>query len=204
MKNWIKQRLKKSLDEVSIRKKPVFGSGVQHTVLKSIKHQDRLYKVGLEDDVQFWTYIFKENPKIFPKVYRVFQSKTDPDYWIVEIEKLNTESAKEDFNMVNNLLRGYMLSKNNNSPIQIVTITLAKIYKIDKTNTDFITFITNFNKYLLELRISDNDRKKALKWVKMIYYVYKYLERKYDYFDKDLHSGNVAYDNSGNIKIIDI
>lgn len=195
MKQWIKQRLKESLEEVSITPKPIFGSGVQHTVLKSHKHPDRLYKIGRKNDVEFWSKIFQENPKIFPKVYRIFPSKKNPYYYIAEIEKLDTVNAEADFDMVNQVIKNFPKG----------AYSLPHIHKIDNYYPNgHMGFLRDFKVYLNEIRPSDADMKKILKWTKTIYTMYKYLENKYDYFDRDLHSQNVAYDMNKNIKIIDI
>lgn len=199
MKTWIQNILRESLEEMAPTNKPEFGSGMQHTVFKSKQHPDRLYKIGRENDIKTWVPIFKAYPKIFPKVYRVFPSSKDPYYWVVEIERLNTEKAKRDFEMASTHLAEYTINMFDH-PI--------RLYRIDKfneiTDMSFSVFITNFRNWLSEILNDKGHVKTILMWVKTVYQLYKLFNEKYHYEDNDIHSGNVAYDDDGNIKIIDI
>jgi hypothetical protein len=199
MKNWIKQILRESLNEMTPINKPEFGSGMDHTVFKSKQHPDRLYKIGRENNIKVWVPIFKAYPKIFPRVYRVFPLTKDPYFWVAEIEKLNTDTAKKDFKLASDYLEDYT------EQIFKFPIRLARIDIFDnESNIPFSVFIIKFKNWLLDIHKDERIIKNILMWVKTVYQIYKLLDKKYQYEIYDIHSGNVAYDNNGNIKIIDI
>ncbi len=198
MKIWIKKQLRESLNEMKPIPKPEFGSGIQHTVFKSKQDPNRLYKIGKKSTVEAWVKIFNENPEIFPKIYRVFPSKKNQYYWIVEIEKLNTELAKKDFSLAAKNLSEFTRQKYD------AGIWLARIDNLDDYIQNFNEFMYDFEHYLREIYKDESTIRKCLEWVETVYKIYKNLETRYDYYDKDIHSDNVAYDNNGNIKIIDI
>lgn len=207
MKTWIKQILRESLDEIKMTQKSEFGSGCFHCVYKSEKNPDRLYKIGHKQIVSQWVNIFKNNPKIFPRVYRVFQSKKKPDNWIVEIEMLNTRNAKRDFEMVSNYVNGAYRNRELKDKKRFgdrYPFTLRNIFELDEIGVKVPEYINVLNDYMHEANASASDRMLAIKWVKTIYSVYKMLGNKFKFNGRDLHSDNVAYDDNENIKIIDI
>jgi hypothetical protein len=190
MKNWIKQILRESLNEVKPIPKPEFGSGFFHTVYSSRKHPDRLYKIGDEEIVNEWVSTFKENPKYFPKVYRVFPYSKKPYLKVVEIEKLNTGIAKVEFDKIDKFLIDISSDVNCNG--KFITIL------------DFFEYPC-FEKIITAAQATNNPQIIPLlyKWGKFISAVKKIVDKDLGR-DIDLHRGNVAYDNEGNLKMIDI
>ena len=199
MKDFIRKMLKEGLEEISTKQKSIFGSGMEHNVYSSKQHPDRLYKIGSSDTVGIWVRIFKENPKVFPKIYRVFPSKQYSNATVVEIEKLEIEKAEAHFRMVRDILTHFMDDKYGFSNFR-----LQNIHQLDTNNIKFTDFIKAFKDWLINQRYNVNTITLCLKWVKMVYQMYSYFEKKYHYIFKDIHAYNVAYDKMGNIKIIDI
>jgi hypothetical protein len=188
MKDWLKQHLREGLKEVEQKK--IFGSGNFHNVYSSKKNPDRLYKIGHERNVYEWVDIFNDYPEFFPKIYRVFPYSKDPEYTVVEIEKLDTSKAKLDYKIVEDFL------EDNSDRLQC--------------NGEFITTSNFFEEPCFDSVISlaeeYNDPNLTMlleKWGEYIGTIYN-IVRKNMGRNLDLHYGNVAYDKDGNIKMIDI
>lgn len=92
----ILETVQTKLNEISIKKKSEFGSGMEHKLYPSMKYPDRLIKVGEKEIVDEWVGLFKSNPELFPKVYRMGETQNGKYYW-VEIEKVDTERAKQEW-----------------------------------------------------------------------------------------------------------
>jgi len=195
MKNWIKQQIRESLDEIApVHKKP-FGKGAFHKVYSSLKFPDKLFKIGEKNVVEQWVAIFKKYPKYFPKVYRVFPYSKAPNYFVVEIEKLNTKQAELDYELIDEFLFEYS-------------------DKLSCSN-EFLG-VTNFFESrcfgLVEDQLNETNNSELIplfnKWATFLREAYPIIEGELDTENSnrylDLHSGNVAYDKRGNIKFIDI
>lgn len=190
MKNWIKIRLKESLEEVSTTNKPKFGSGADHNVYKSIKNPDRLYKIGNEIKVDEWVEIFKAFPKYFPRIYRVFPHKRKPTLTVVEIEKLNTAKAARELKEIDEFLLNISSEIScDNEFITSYNFFEGRCFKsvIDAANN-------SDNPYILPM---------LYKWGKFLKEVSSIVERDLGR-PLDIHVGNVAYDKMGKLKMIDI
>ena len=187
MKEFIKKLLRETLDEMT--PKPVFGQGDFHKIYHSVKHPDRLYKVGDEETVDGWVDTFKRYPKYFPKVYRVFPYAKNPIYTVVEIEKLETSQASLELKKIDKFLIDWC----------------GNI----ECGNDFVSILNFFEdecweevEYIAEKK-SPEILPLLNKWGNFLSEVTPLVQR--DTFkDLDLHFGNVAYDAQGNIKLIDI
>lgn len=194
MKDFIKKLLRESLlDELSTTDKCAFGSGCYHTVYTSAKNPNRLYKVGQRNVVEEWVNIFNASPNLFPKIYRVFPSKKDPRYFIVEIEKLNTIYAEQDFTAVADITREFNRTNYTiNDNIYLSELDAKKVDKLvqfikggrrtPQDAEDLINLVTKWCKYLMTITPL----------------ILEYKEH------TDFHGGNFGYDNNGNIKAIDV
>lgn len=201
MKNWIKKSLKKYLKE-AISTKPVYGSGFSHTIFKSNKYPNRLFKIGTKYTVEYWVDIFEKYPKFFPKVYRVFPSKKDPNYLIVEIEKLNTTDAERDFKFMTDFLRNakiYMTYDDETEDEdrgEIIKFTYFPIYPKD-------LLLDKLRDFIYGNKISHEVYLLFEKWIEFINELVDATRNDLRGF-LDFHAGNYAYDNNGNLKCIDI
>lgn len=190
MKNWIKKYLKESLEEISAKPKPEFGAGAFHKLYRSTKHPDRLYKIGDEDSVDEWLPTFQEHPKYFPRVYNVFPYKKDRTLKVVEVEMLDTSKAKMELDKLQNFLTS-ISGQVDCGGEDIDTLNFFQPQCINKVAT--AAHATN-QPQMLPL---------VFKWAKFLSVVVPIVERDLGR-PLDLHIGNVAYDNAGNLKMIDI
>ena len=83
-----------NIQELDIKQKEVFGSGIEHQVFTSDVNPNIIFKVGHKDVVNEWYNVFRSNPTIFPKVFRMGQLK-DKNYYYVELEKLDTKKFEK-------------------------------------------------------------------------------------------------------------
>jgi hypothetical protein len=84
----------KNVKNPNIQIKPVFGEGRDHRVYQSKLYPDRIFKVELAPgEVDKWFTIFKENPDIFPKIYKKtkMKDKQGKIFSSVVLEKLETK-----------------------------------------------------------------------------------------------------------------
>ena len=110
------------LDEATPVEKDELGSGADHHVYPSKHNPKVVYKLGSEHAIDFWFDMFKNNPKVFPVVYRRGKTKMrlkkdkvvfkdtgfvrlkagsiEPvDY--VEMEKLDAKRAETEWGLLN-------------------------------------------------------------------------------------------------------
>lgn len=187
MKDIIKKLLKETLDELSTKDKPLFGSGMYHRVFSTNKNPNVLYKVGSKNVVQNWVNIFKRYPQYFPKIYRVFPLKKDPRYWSVEIEKMDTKQAEMDLKRMDD----FLYSNANNFECDGEFISIHNFFKTECFQ-------------VLKEHINDKELLNLFeKWGKFLSEAYPIIEDELNDYP-DIHSGNVAYTESGDIKFIDI
>ena len=200
MKSIIKKLIRETLNEIAPEPKEMFGLGSYHAVYQSKKNPNRLYKIGTESVVKKWVDIFKRYPQYFPKIYRVFQSSKNPDLYVVEIEKLSTKQASYDLSLIDEFLIEHYKDLTCDKHITIHNFFNSKcMYQIEEIleESDDI-----YDMHLLPI---------MKKWAKFLSEVYPMIEAELNVGKNarnsvmlDLHVGNVAYDNSGNIKLIDI
>jgi hypothetical protein len=84
----------KNVKNANIQIKPVLGAGRDHQVYYSKLHPDRVFKVEINPgEVDKWFNIFKENPDIFPKIYKKAKMKDKQGRILsaVVLEKLDTK-----------------------------------------------------------------------------------------------------------------
>lgn len=189
--NSVEASVKKILDEIRVKEKTPYGWGTEHKIFPSQKHPDRLYKVGNKESVENWFEIFKSNKNMFPKVYGAGYFKNNPDVKFVEIEKLDTKKVDEEWTTLEFALQEIgMLDEDLEYLDDILYATATGNY-----NTDNI---------LKKLKLtSPKNFTLFKKWTDFISEVTRFLKSKgYEYFD--VHRHNFGYDNSGNIKALDI
>jgi hypothetical protein len=179
------------IDELSTRKKELYGWGMSHKVYPSLSNPDVLYKVGKIDIVNKWVKTFESNPKIFPIIYKVgdigipiknFNGKVighEPSKYVM-IEKLDNVRAEKDFEMLDNFF---------------------------EENSDY-----SFGMGILDLKDSGNDLydmgqlmhklnptlfRVYIKFLRLIVELQNYKEF------PDLHRGQFGYDKKNNLKCLD-
>ena len=111
------------------RSRKELGSGVDHSVYASTDEPGVVYKLGPKRVIDMWYESFKNNPDIFPKVYKRGKSKTKlkkdknvytPNGYVelkagtvipidyVKLEKLDTERVEKEWNMLDNMMEEIM------------------------------------------------------------------------------------------------
>lgn len=190
MKDLIRQRLRENLNELGTKPKEKFKGGVEHVLYTSPNNPNVLYKVGDKDNVLKWSNVFKSNPKLFPKVYKVGEMKDGKCY--VQIEKLNTDKAVIDWNNMEMALEeiGAVDTDVFDSTIDQLFINLVLGYE-------------DFEKIYKRLGANKAIQSMFGKWVIFLKKTYQYI-KKFAYNGLDIHRYNFAYDSAGNIKAIDI
>lgn len=188
--NIIKILLRESLKEVSIKNKDQFGQGAYHTVYRSNKYPNRLFKIGHEESVDEWLPTFEAYPKYFPKIYNVFNSKKYPEIKIVEIEMLHTNKAYSELK----LLDSFLISISDEVDCNGRFVSISDFFEVPCVNK-----IANAAQAMDEPEILPI----LFKWAKFLSVVNPIVEKDLGR-PLDLHFGNVAYDNNGNLKMIDI
>lgn len=189
--NSIEASIKKILNEIKVKEKTPFGWGTEHKIFPSQKFPDRLYKVGEKDSVDRWFEIFKSNPNMFPKVYGAGYFKNNPERKFVEIEKLDTKKVDDEWTMLEFALQDIGMLDEDLEYLDDILYAVA-------------TGNYNVHDVLSKLKLSSPKNFRLFKkWTDFITNVSRFLKSKgYEYFD--VHRNNFGYDNSGNIKALDI
>ncbi len=195
MKQLIKQLLREGLvDELSTMAKPVYGSGTEHKLYSSKTNPNVLYKVGKRTGVEKWVKLFRSNVSIFPKIYKV--GNLDERLMYVQIEKLNTNRAENEWEQIAiELLNLNILTKYYNGVEKVRA--LASLY------IDILSGGIEYEEVYHALEGTPKLQQLFLNWVLFISKATDYVENN-GYRGLDLHSGNFAYDSSGNIKCVDV
>jgi hypothetical protein len=84
------------IQELGTRVKELIGSGLEHQIFGSKINPNVIFKVGHKDTVDEWYDVFKSNPDIFPKVFRIGKMHNS-DIYYVELEKLDTKRFESDW-----------------------------------------------------------------------------------------------------------
>lgn len=166
--------------ELSVKKKDRYASGDEHNIYKSVKDPTKLFKIskGPNEDTNKWVELFKNNPKLFPTVYRVFDNGA-------EVEKLNIVKAQKEYD---NLRKTFK-----EGPVRF-TWLLMRIYDKDKVKEDIESNVEH-------LKETDPALVKPfLDWCKLISEISKIDLHK----DLDIHGGNFGYDKQGHLKMLDV
>ena len=201
----------KDLGEATAVEKSELGAGVDHTVYPSINNPKIVYKMGSDYAVQGWYDLFKENPDLFPNVYKMGKTKmrlkrdkfmyngeffanvkagTIVPVTYVEVEKLNTKRAEDEWVIMDEIM--------------------SELTK-DDFGWDFQDFVMSYNrletpKYIDRLKDLDNEIKLEFpEFYKIFARFVLLLDRIYEVKPAaDLHKYNFGYDSKGNLKCIDI
>jgi hypothetical protein len=199
------------------RSRKEMGAGVEHKVFPSTTDPNIVYKLGSKKSIDSWFEEFKQDPSIFPKVYRRGSTKVKlksdlPFYRLkkgstsfsagtvvpmdyVEMEKLDTTRVNKEWDLLDEMLE---------------TLTERDGYEF----LDFlIILMTNSpeakaNGYDSDATIAkvDEEVKKYYPQLYPIFMNYINLTEKIQKVSKqvpDLHRHNFGYDNKGRLKCLD-
>jgi hypothetical protein len=194
----IKNIIKKTIDELSTSNKETFKRGVEHIIYPSKKHSNRLFKVGLFKSVDTWVKIFKSNPNIFPKIYRVGKiNHPNVNTHYVEIEKLDTDKAESEWDELEEKLE-----------LCSIIDSIDGKYGSDLSQLYF-NYIDN-KKVIIEisskLKECDKDGYELfIKWIELFKQCQKHKENITGHKSRiDAHKYNFGYGLDGKLKCLDI
>ena len=184
----VQQRYFKGLvNEVKIKSKESFNSGIEHILFASKNNPNILYKLGREEIINKWTKLFMSNPKLFPRVFKVGKlnsgSRYPAGYYYATVERLNTERVLNEWGEME---------------MAFDVIADPSSVFIDCLSTEGL-----FEQYCDKLKDNPRLQKLFIKWMVFISKVTDYVESK-GFGGLDIHRGNFAYDAGGNIKCIDV
>jgi hypothetical protein len=162
------------------------GSGTEHDIFQSLTDEDRVLKCnrGNKIDNTDWVKLFKRYPKYFPKVY-------GSDDKCVEIEKLDTDKAVKDYEILEKALEDdayRFVNEDEGWTLSMILVNLAdnpKMLKqvlkviIDKKPDSVETFKKFFNLTRGIIKIMQGKK-------------------------PDINKLNFAYTKDGSLKMIDI
>lgn len=202
----------KGLDEATPVEKPEIGSGADHHIFPSKHNPNIVYKLGSEHAVDFWYDMFKNNPKIFPIVYKrgktkmklkkdkvVFQDNTfvrlkagsvNPvDY--VEMEKLDPKRAESEWRMLDSAIID-ITEEQWDFQDYVLHFALFESSNM-KPDYDLMTHVLD------ELKSDFPDEYRMMtRFLELIIEIKKINQH------PDLHIYNFGYDKAGKLKCLDI
>lgn len=176
------------LERIVTKTKDVYADGTQHAVYQNLKDPSKIFKVVKPDhsDVSKqaydWIKIFKENPNLFPKVYRSSDRGA-------EVEKLDANKAKKDYTDV-------MLALKEKSRQWDLTELLKDIAE---NETNYKATVNEFGEYLTK-----QDQRLASIFKNFVALIIKLQPINSKDYTLDIHQGNFGYDKSGKLKMIDL
>jgi hypothetical protein len=200
------------LDEATPVEKDELGSGADHHIYPSKHNPKIVYKLGSEHAVDFWFDMFKNNPKVFPIVYKrgktkmklkkdkmVFKDNTfvrlkagdiiPIDY--VEMEKLDPKRAENEWKMLNYAIVDIT---ENQWDFQDYVLHFA-LFESSNMKPDYVLMTHIFD----ELKVSyPSEYKMITRFLDLIIEIKKINKH------PDLHMYNFGYDTKGVLKCLDI
>jgi hypothetical protein len=197
MKSLIKFLVRESIEE-EIRQKGELGMGRDHIVYPFEKDPSKVIKIAYVGEwgkpvgsgVLKASHIEKmlDYPDIFPKVY-----KHNDRYAI--IEKLNTDEIENDDEILYDVVSKYDLSLFNSSS---TLSAIEEVFWRGAKNRELLH-------KLRELVINDKDLEPYERTLTIDYIdlFLKIIEQIPNASGLDIHSGNIGYDFSGNLKLLD-
>jgi hypothetical protein len=197
----ILQLIREELKEISTSQKKRYGQGSEHIIYPSKKHPDRLFKIGDKEMVEQWVKIFRSNPKIFPKIYRVGKVSEPRDKRIngcyVEIEKLDTDRAIKEWEQLEDKLKESGITDFFDGAFGRNITDIYVNYEHDqKTITHIATKLKEYDVNAYNLFI---------KWFKLFKECQKSIEKVVGYGTLvDAHRYNFGYGSDGKLKCLDI
>jgi hypothetical protein len=197
----ILQLIREELKGISTTKKTKFGQGMEHIIYPSKNHPDRLFKIGEEYVVGQWVKVFRSNPEVFPKIYRVGKISDPRDKRIngyyVEIEKLDTDKAIKEWEQLEDKLEECGIVDFEDGAFGRDMTDIYINYEEDQKT------ITHIATKLKECDIKGYDL--FIKWFKLFKECQKSIEKVVGHGTLvDAHRYNFGYGSDGKLKCLDI
>ena len=178
---------KKIVDELNVKTKDIFGSGMEHYIFPSKTNPNILYKVGRESTImELYNYI-KEGPEFFPKLYGIKK--------LNGIEKLaHGRTFKEDIYYL-------ILEKLETKKFVLMCDSIFPVMY----EQDIFASFRHFECFTVVKRFLEDKEERDFcdKVVKLL----SGMKKKFGdgpFFDFDLHKYNFGIDSNGEIKCLDL
>lgn len=184
-------RLTDLILELNIRAKEPYAAGTEHEIYKDSKDPNKVYRVVMQGHPDIskqaynWVEIFKKYPQYFPAVYKSTERGAS-------VEKLNTNKAMQEFDDINNTLRGEM---EETKKLGWFTDLLKDIAE----GLDRKSVINKVGMYLQE-----NEPSLASAFKRYINLMIKLQPINSPEHTLDAHAGNFGYDKQGRLKMLDL
>ncbi len=177
----------------ALSSKEPLGRGAEHIVYSGLYDKDKVYKVPVDEEsrqnMARWIKLFKENPIIFPKIYKVGEN-------YVALEKLNTAQVKDELNQMWDFFTERGILDEDSLGYDVVDL-LQQIVFLGGT----------IKKQVIDAVKADPKIKKIFtRWLDTMNKIRNVMVNtvgpKDEFFD--IHSNNFGYDSKGNLKLLDI
>jgi hypothetical protein len=177
-------KLEDLLDELVTREKDILGQGLEHNVYPSTD-PTKVYKLGETRYVKKWVPIFKNNPELFPIIYKTGFYKGNKDITWVEMERLDTEQFEVDFEVLESIIEDV---SNYDGALGAIKSTQNNEKDWDKLYND----------------IKQQDQEIADFYTKLYNNVIQTRRFKSGWLDTyDFHKGQFGYDKDNKVKMLD-
>lgn len=199
------------------RSRKEMGAGVEHKVFPSTTDPNIVYKLGSKKSIDSWFEEFKQDPSIFPKVYRrgttKIKLKSDLPFYrlnkgskffpagtvlpmdYVEMEKLDTERVNKEWDLLDEMLE-HLTERDGYEFLDFLIIYMTNSPEAKANGYDSDATIAKV----------DEEVKKYYPKLYPIFMNYINLTEKIQKVSKevpDLHRYNFGYDKQGKLKCLD-
>lgn len=169
------------------------AQGLEHRIFSSKKNPDILFKIGEDDIIDEWVNTFKNDPEVFPIIYRVGYMP-DKKYKFVSLEKLDTKKFEEKWDELELALED----------IGAVDVdrreSFTDLYSNEGTDSKvFYEIATNLRSHTKEIFDFYMDLLRVIKRAEKV----QNETLKKDTL-VDAHKYNFGYDKNGKFKMLDI
>lgn len=205
----------RDINELDTKPKTPKGSGSFHYVYNSTQNPNRVFKIARPTDIDEWLSLFKNHPDLFPSVYKVGETKVklqEPKNYLefidgemkyvqhkvgdvvdakyVELDKLDTDKAKNDWMQLDNAITDMT---EEGWEFQDYVIHLILKFTNQGGDSDMLDAVSE------NMKVEHPEMIKTLR--KFIVLIKKLCQIKKR---PDLHIDNFGYDKDGTLKCLDI
>lgn len=189
------------ISELKTKDKPLYDAGMDHHIFPH-GSGDKVIKVGNPDVVAKWIDIFKNNPDIFPTIYKTGSTTADQstitdnpmaygaetERIYVEMEKLDVEAFKHDWKILDSMAQ------------KALGKSLQEI--VQKWNSEN-RMLTADESAIQKLGVYLDHKYPSLydTYMKIMSVIFKLRQLKNR---ADVHKGQFGYDKNHNVKCLDI
>jgi hypothetical protein len=181
------------VNEYKGKDREMFNRGMEHVIFASETNPNILFKIGDLDVIQEWYEVFKSNPEVFPKVYRMGKVPSEEKYYVV-IEKLNASKFEKEWDKLE---------------LALEDVGAVDPDKGENFTTVYIIDGTSSEKFIEIGVLLKNHNKSAYNfYIKLLDVIKKCEQSQLEVLGKDTlvdaHKYNFGYSKDGKIKCLDL